>query len=290
MSEKPTARKVQYEAEANAAIGEFKDWLILLDMAGGYVCETHVLNRMASAIEKNCEVLSNWSEELKNRFVGKPLHEIDVEEPLKRLALFSKGLGGGDDDVNSRCREGKVARELEDRVRLVRERLDALKDRVEGEAAPYTVGDSVDNILVRLKVMLQTLIWTSRLATKVIFVVLLGFLVTFAALSATMETEKDVLQDIDQSRSIIRLKEAELSRVRSRLAQIKALAGAMGPNVTTREDKISLLELDLRSHKLSDQTEKIQEELNLQKKILNRNSQKLEELKHKSFVARLLRM
>lgn len=290
MSEEPIAGKMQYEAGANAAIGEFKDWVILLDMAGEYVCERHVLNRIASSIEKNSVVLRNWSEELKERFVGKPLHEIDVEEPLEKLIRFSKKLEEADDYVPSQCREGKVARELEDKVRLVRERLDALEDRVEGEAAPYTVGDSVGNILGRLKVMLHALVSTSRLATKIIFVVLLGCLVTFVALSATMETEKDVLQDIYQSRSVIRTKEAELSRVRSWLAQTKALARAMGPNVRTREDKISLLELDLRAHRLSDQKERIQEDLNLQEKILNANAKKLEEMKRKSFVTRLLRM
>jgi len=58
----------------------------------------------------------------------------------------------------------------------------------------------------------------------------------------------------------------------------------------TREDKISILELNIRSHKLEDQKEKIQAELEQQETALAGNVKRLEAMRKKSFVARLLRL
>jgi uncharacterized protein YydD (DUF2326 family) len=105
-----------------------------------------------------------------------------------------------------------------------------------------------------------------------------------------MEKEEDVLKEIHQIQNIIQSKKAELAGIKSRIEEIRSKTLDMESTFETREDKISILELNLRSHKLVDLKENLQIKVALQKKILEENKQKLERMKQKSLIARLLRM
>ncbi len=290
MGEGPTGRKSDLEIQADEALSELKDWIILLDMAGEYLCAKTFLQKMASGIEGTCDVLKNWSQELKERFVGKPMHEIDVAEPFQELELFSHSLMEAEGKLEGHCRQGKVARQLEEKVQFVKERLGSLKDRVEGEAAPYTARDSLTRVFEKLKIVVHGFVTTYKVATRVIFILLLVCVISFFTLFITMEKEGDVLKEIHQIQNIIQSKEGKLAGIKSRIEEIRSKTLEMESHFVTREDKISILELNLRSHKLADLKEKLQAEVDLQKKILGENEQKLERMKQKSFLARLLRM
>ncbi|MFZ0449824.1 MAG: hypothetical protein WAL98_11340 [Desulfatiglandaceae bacterium] len=282
--------KNRLEDETKASLSELKDWIVLLDMAGEYLCDGLVFQKMAMAIQKSLEVLKKRSEELKEQFVGRPLHDIDIDEPLEKLSAFSNRLGEADDHMNSHCREGKVARELEDRLDFLKQRLNALKDRVDGQVAPYGAGDSLDNILVRLKTLSHLLVSTYKKATRISLAIFLIGLIAFVSLFATMESQTAVLKEIQTGRSLIRSTKARLADIQAREDKLHSKTTRMELYVMTREDKISILELDLRSHKLNEQKEKIQAELDLQEKTLDRNVNKLEAMRRKSFLARLFRL
>jgi hypothetical protein len=282
--------KNRFEDEAKASLTELKDWIILLDMAGEYLCDIPIFEKMAVAIKKSLEVLKKRAEELKEQFVGKPLHDIDIDEPLEKLSAFSNRLGEADDRMNSRCREGKVARELEDRLNFLKQRLNGLKDRVDGQVAPYGAGDSLAKILARAKSLLHVLVSTYKKATRICLAVFVIGLVTFVCLFVTMESEEEVLSEIQTGRSLIQSTEARLAAIQEKLDKLHSRTSQMELYVLTREDKISILELNLKSHKLDDEKEKVQAELDLQEKMLDRNIERLQVMRRKSFLTRLFRM
>ncbi len=290
MKEGSIARKSDLEVEAHAALSELKDWIILLDMAGDYLCAALFLRKMASTIDGACEVLKNWSEELKERFVGKPLHEIDMDEPFQRIKLFSQELLEAEEKTEHLCREGKVARQLDEKLRLLKERLAELKDRVEGEAASYTVKDSLARLFGKLKFVIRGFVTTYKVATRIIAVLFMVGLFSFLSLFMTMEKDADVLKEIHRTQDVIQSKEAELAGIKDKIEKIRIRTSEMESSTVTRDEKISILELNLRSHKLVDAKEKIQAELHQQQKVLDKNTQKLERMRRKSFIARLLRM
>ncbi len=290
MGERPSGKKSELEIQANEALGELKDWIILLEMAGEYLCAKPFLQKMASGIERTCDALKHWSVELKERFVGKPMHEINMDEPFQDLNAFSKALLEAEGKLEDHCRQGKIARQLQEKVQFLKERLEALKDRVEGEAAPYTARDTLSRVLEKLKVVVHGFVTTYKVATRVVFIFFLLCLITFFSLFITMEKEEDVLKEIHQTQDIIQAKQARLAGLRARIEDIRSKTLEMESTFETREDKISILELNLRSHKLSDLKEKLQAEVNHQRKILDKNRQKLERMRQKSFLARLLRM
>ncbi len=290
MGSESIAAKNRLEDEAKSSLAELKDWIILFDMAGEYLCDVPVFQRMAVAIQKNLGVLKKRSEELKEQFVGRPLHDIDIDEPLDNLSAFSQRLAEANDRMNSRCRDGKVARELEDRLDFLKERLNGLKDRVDGQVAPYGAGDSLANIIARSKTLLHVLVSTYKKATKISLAVFLVGLVVFVSLFVTMESEKNLLKEIQAGQSLIRSTEARLAAIQEKLDKLQSRTNKMELYVLTREDKISILELNLRSHKLEDQREKVQADLDLQEKTFERNVKRLETMRRKSFLSKLFRM
>ena len=55
----------------------------MLSMAAEYLCEYHF--RKMENIEKNIEIVKNHFEVLKKQFVGKPVAEVHLKEPVHAL-------------------------------------------------------------------------------------------------------------------------------------------------------------------------------------------------------------
>ncbi len=290
MSEKGSGKKSGLEIQANEAFGAFKDWLILLDMAGEYLCGGTFLQKMSSAINEKADILKSRAQELKGRFVGKPMHEIDMTSSFQELEVFCERLREPDGKLEDRCRQGKVARELEERVQSLKEGLGVLHDRVEGETDPYTVKDSLKRVLEKLKVLLRGFVTTYKVATRLIGVLFLVGLITFFALYFTMEKAGDVERDIRRIENAIQVKEAKLTDIRNRIAEMQSKALETRSSFISRDEKIALLEQNLKVHKLNDAKEKLQSEVDQQKEVLHESRQKLQRLRKKSFFASLLRM
>jgi hypothetical protein len=290
MSEKGSGKKTSLEIQAKEAFGAFKDWLILLDMAGEYLCGATFLEKMSTAIKEAADVLKNRAQELKGRFVGKPMHEIDMTSSFQELELFCDRLRETEGKLEDRCRQGKIARELEERVRALKEGLGILQDRVEGETDPYTAKDSLKGFLEKLKVPLRGFVRTYKVATRLIGMLFLAGLISFFALYFTMEKAGDVERDIRRIEHTILVKEAKLADIRNRIAEIQSKAMKTRSSFVSRDEKISLLEQNLKVHKLNDEKEKLQSEVDQQKEVLNQGREKLQRLRSKSFLASLLRM
>jgi len=252
MGEKAAGKKSDLEIQANEALSELKDWTILLDMAGEYLCAEPFLKKMGSAVSSTCDVLKNWAQELKKRFVGKPMHEIDTAQAFQDLVHFSERLQGTEEKLEDRCKQGKIARELEEKVQFLKELLGSLKERVEGETAPYTAKDTLKRVLEKLKIVVHGLVTTYKVATRIVAILFLVCIISFFALFLTMDKVEDVQREIHRIQDTIQAKETRLAGVDARLEKIRSRALEMESRYVSRDDKISILELNLRSHKLVD--------------------------------------
>ena len=79
------------------ALREIRDSVVMLTMAKEYICEDSFLKKTGENIKANIKVVENYIEYLKGQFVGKPIAEIDLSEPVKRLAEFAEHLEKADD-------------------------------------------------------------------------------------------------------------------------------------------------------------------------------------------------
>ncbi len=274
------------------ALREIKDYAVLMEMAGSYLCEEIILAKVANGIEKNLEFLKEYISALRKQFVGKPAHEVDITSPYDEILDLVKTLREPDQEDKEKIREGEIGLELKEKTRDLANALQELIEGIEGKTAKYTKADLIVQAFGHLKGLVHTLITTYKLLTRIVACVALLCVVVFVILFATMETEKEVMVKVDEVRSLIETKQVALAKVMEEISRVKQRAEAMESKEgeLDREEKIKIMELKLKAHNLSEKKEKIQFEIDEQQKLLDQNLKKIEDMRRKSFLKRLLRM
>jgi len=159
-----------------------------------------------------------------------------------------------------------------------------LEPSTEGGAISYTMAESIIGALVSLKDSVfasSFLAYSFKIITLFVMVGLMGFLY----LIITMETNKDLLEQIDQAKGYILSKQESLYKLDE---EIHRLYAAKTSSIKNNEFQLKVMELDLKISELEEQQEKIRTETEIQQKAIEENQIKLEEMKRRSFFDRLL--
>jgi len=100
-----------------------------------------------------------------------------------------------------------------------------------------------------------------------------------------METDKDLLKQISQAKSLIRSQQETLFQIDK---EIQRLFTEKEDHFKNNESKIVLMELDLKISELEEKLEKIDAETKNQKKTLEDHQARLEVMKRKPIFDRML--
>ena len=275
-----------------AELCQIKDYAVLMEMAGSYLCEETVLRKLADGIESNLESVKDYVFRVRRQFVGKPLHEIDITGAYDSIQDLAKGLKRPDEATKERFKQGKVGAALMDATRQMSAAIEELIERVQGKTDKYRKRDLLIQTYDRLKYLAHSAISTYKVLTRIVLAVAVACLIGFVVLFATMETEKDILVHVAGVKAEIQKKEDALAKLVDQIAQARQDAQSIEnkEDELTREDKIRLIEIKLKEHNLNKKKEKIQFELDAQRRLLEQDIRRLEELRNKSFIKRLLRL
>ena len=96
----------------NEALNEVKDRGLLLYLASGYICDTPVLKKIGTGIDKDLEVIRKHINELKGKVLGKPSERLGINEQLDWISNIARLLKKGDSATKDKCIEGKLGKEL----------------------------------------------------------------------------------------------------------------------------------------------------------------------------------
>jgi len=124
-----------------------------------------------------------------------------------------------------------------------------------------------------------------KLMFKTFFLVVMIGIVGISYLYFTMETDKDLLKQISQAKSLIRSQQETLFQIDK---EIQRLFTEKEDHFKNNESKIVLMELDLKISELEEKLEKIEAETNSQKKTLEDYQARLEVMKRKPIFDRML--
>ncbi|MDY6972924.1 MAG: protein phosphatase 2C domain-containing protein [Thermodesulfobacteriota bacterium] len=175
-------------------------------------------------------------------------------------------------------------------VKLLRKADDSVRDRpVNGEALSYTRADSVLDFLSRLRSIVDVSLTTYRFTIRICGMFVLACIMTFAFLLITMEKEKDLLQEIEQTRAEIRPRRADISRINGEIEDIQKEIEGIKKDKSTRQVKIGIIDLKLKALELSEEQEKIYSALKTYEEALSEDLKRLEEMRRKSLWDRALR-
>ena len=167
---------------------------------------------------------------------------------------------------------------------------DILEKRVDGEVVSPPRRDPFKFLINPLKFVLQAIIATSKVGFKLAVTLILMGIIVFSYLYFTMESEKGLVEKIEQSQVKIRIAQEKLSKVNKELEEIREEIAGIREDEANRRDEITVMDLNLKVYKLSEERQKARIEADMEQDILEKNQKSLEEMQQKSFLEKLLKM
>jgi hypothetical protein len=113
--------------------------------------------------------------------------------------------------------------------------------------------------------------------------------VTFIVKYVTMESEEKLLEGISRSQTYIQTQQEILATLDYQKEQISEKIDDMSRRELSRQEKVEVMDLYVNIHKLDEERSNLQVEIQLQEQKIEEKQERIEEIKEKSFVERLLR-
>jgi len=271
-------------------LNEMKDNAILLGIASKYLCENYFLKKAGIIIGSNAEALKDYIEHTEKQYVGRPVDEVGLNEVLESITHIAGLLQLGDKGAKEECLEGKLGEELYEKIKSLRHGINALEKRVDSEVVSPPRRDPFKFLINPLKFVLQAIIATSKVGFKLAVTLILMGIIVFSYLYFTMESEKGLVEKIEQSQVKIRIAQEKLSKVNKELEEIREEIAGIREDEANRRDEITVMDLNLKVYKLSEERQKARIEADMEQDILEKNQKSLEEMQQKSFLEKLLKM
>lgn len=271
-------------------LNEMKDKALLLSMAGEYLCEDYFLKKAGMIIGSNAEALKDYIGHTQEQFVGKSADEARLNDILQSILHTAELLQQADGDIKEECSEGKLGTELFETIKSLGQGIKALEQRIDGKAIVPVKREPLRFIINPFKFLLKAIIATSKLGLKLAATLIIIGLAVFSFLYFTMESEEAFVQKIEQSQADIRSAQARLSEINNELEELREELAGIREDEADRRDEIEVIDLNLKIYKLSEEQQKAQIDMDMERESLEENLRNLEKLRQKSFLEKLLRM
>ncbi len=271
------------------SLKEIRDRAYLLSLGHEYLCDEPFLKKTGLLIDSNVGKLRGDISSLKRRFPGKFEGDSKTDDLLDHINDIARDLQRPDKKINEKCTDGALGRELEQRVRDLGENIEEIRVHVEGRTAVYTKVEAVLGLFGRLKPAVRAVATSSSLTVKLLAVVIIASLAPFSYLLLTMETEKDLLQEISRIEIRLQSEQETLAKLVAEKAEISRQIETMRNEDMSRQAKIEVMDLNVKVHKLDGELQQVQIEIDAHETEMEARQRRLEEIRSKPFLKRLLR-
>ena len=271
------------------AIKDIHNIGIMLSGASEYVCEEGVLERFSRYLQAYHKRLESDIASLKKEYPGKFPETHELDNSLSRITNISTALAQDKKAIETKCRAGNFGHELNAQVAELKNGVRDIWETVTGKVTGYSITDRLSGGGETVTSALYNISPFGPIPRKIIIAVLAIAAVVFGYLFFTMESEDELVKGIksdlahlETERQALTVKQKEYEDIQ---AQIKALDKA-GLN---RKDKIKLLSLTVEEGKLRESIEKTTVAVEKWERELEDKNKKLEELRKKPFLQKLLK-
>ena len=275
------------------AIKAIHNVAIMLTGASEYVCEARILKRLSGEIEANLERLETDIASLKKKFPGKFPKTLSPDSALSRIRDVATMLKGDDADIEAKCRSGVLGNELTTGTLELRGILRDTLEALGGKVARYTFTDRIADYSGRTKSFLSPFAsFTAKVASytaKVVLGIILVAISCFVYLFLTMESEDALLSSIKNDVAFVEEQKDVLRRKRQEYREITENIKSLQGKELLRERKIELLNLSKQERKIKELIDNTLISIENKEREIAEKNKKIEEIRKKSFLQKLLR-
>ena len=269
-----------------ASLNEIRDKAILLSLGKAFLCEEVFLMKIGRSLDESLENLREDILSLKMRYVGKFVEDVDTDSLLEELHSQAEVLQSPDRRVTDKCTVGTLGAELEQTVQTLTDAIKTIKGKVEGVVEEYTSKEAVVKGAKTAGSFVSSLF---SLGIKLVIVLFLLALGPAIYLGVTMDREGSLQKQIAESKTTIQSQRGHIASLRKERDELSARAETSKGDDLTREQKLEIMDLNVKVHTLDQQVHRAEAEITEHERRIKMNQQKIEQIKSKTFLQRFLR-
>jgi hypothetical protein len=273
------------------ALHEIRDIALMLSVGNIYLCEEPFLKKIGHAVDQVLEELHGEILTLKKRFPGQFAQDIDTDAILEDLHAKAERLQNADAAINTKCGGGQLGREFEEMVDTLTAAVKEVTFKVEGKLPGSARRYSLLSLFNPFKALGRLVSTFSSLVVKLAIFIIILAIGPFAYLFVSMEKEGTIQKAIDRSRTYIQTQRQAIVSLEQDRAEIAKQIEAMRlrEEELNRQEKIDIMELNVKVHALDQKRHAIEVEIASHEDKIAKNRERMEEVKKKTFLQRLLR-
>jgi hypothetical protein len=271
------------------AIKDIHNIGIMLSGASEYVCEEGVLKRFSRYLQAYHKRLESDINSLKKEYPGKFPETPELDKSLSRITDISVALEQDKKAVGTKCRAGSFGHELNTQVAELKSGIQDVWETVDGKVSGYSITDRLAGGGETVTSALYHVSPFGPIPRRIIISVLIIAAVVFGYLFFTMESEDALVQGIRADLTYLNTERQALKVKQQEHEDIQAQIKLLDKIDLKRKDKIKLLSLTVEEGKLRESIEKITVAVEKWESELEVKNKRLEELRKKTFLQRLLK-
>lgn len=276
-------------SDPRQVLASIRDQAVMLGMAAQFLCEARVLSNLGAALEKDIERLKASVDLLRGKFVGLPPQDMDMDARLEELFLVSERLKRPETSAQGPSGLEALSKEFKEKVRAFGAALDSFQQKLDGEPAPYTPSDYVVHQWDRLGTGISAAAALGRRLAKAALTIVLCAGILFLVLYFTMEKDEAFLKEIETAKAQIDKRQSELVKTEAQLREIERQLTGVRSGELSREEKVHVLELNTKARDLRQEKDRLQIEAKGLERALEEAQGRLDALRKKTLLERLLR-
>ena len=267
-------------------LGELRQGALLLSMAHAYLSEPWFLKKIGREMILAMSRLPGEIESIRRQYPGRFEKEVDTGPLLDELGQMLKRTQAPGEELLASCARGEFGLQLARAVKSLSSAVMEIRGRVEGRPA-YTRRDAAS---LRLSRGAGLISGVSQKLFRSLLILVLAAAALFVVLLLTMEKEGAVLDEIAAMEVRVQSSRLLLAEIRKERDQASRELGSVKAKELSGPEKIELLERNQRLLQIAQRERDAEADLVLLEKGVESRRAKLDELRRKSFVARLLRL
>lgn len=275
------------ESIAFDSFRRIRDRALLLSLGRAYLCETPILSKSGIELEQALAIAERDIQELKKRFPGRFVREVDTDRILNGMQELARRLKEPDRALQEECTVGALGKDLEERLRALSDAVRDVRLQVKGgPPADYSGKDAVAGAFYRAA---DTARRGVGVLGRIVVVTVAFAAVAFGFLFATMEREGRFEDEIARNQEQVRVLEKDLSVLEEEMITLKRRIREMERKGRTRQDKVRAMELSVQLDELEQKAVALYGGVEMHQRSIHKAEASLEALRRKGFLDRLLR-
>jgi SMC interacting uncharacterized protein involved in chromosome segregation len=280
----------QYNSDSLHGI---RDNALLLSLGHKYHCQESLLKKFGDTIDSHLIGLVDDIAAIKKKYPGKFMFQqkVDANAIIEELHRTAERLKSPDKEITKKCSAGEVGKKMETAVELLIQAIDEILVQVEGRAVRYTAKDAIIKQFGLIGIVFRALGRTMKAIIKTAFILTFIALIPLTFLFVTMEKESRLQENIAKMKSLIYPQKRVLAECDEVITEISRKVEALreASEDLSRQQMVEIMDLNVKIHTLSEKRRKAEIAIGVHENDIMEKTAKLESLKKKSFVEKLLR-